>query len=188
MTAARRYDFDLMLDLVYVTLISDTTRVVTFVPMEEGGLYHGTSHWNRSPDKSLPEMDKWDRKWIGGLAKLGSKLKSQSEGEGNFLDCTAIVYGGVHGRRPHFSHDLPLLLMGGKDFGFKHGLHLAFAPLVDEQNDRSRQETGNGSADFAATRGAYQQTPLCNLYVSVANGMGVPTKQFADSTGPLTGL
>ena len=65
-----------MLELVYLALISDTTRVITFVPMEEGGLYHGTSHWNKNPEKNLPEMDTWDRKWIGGLAKLGSKLKA----------------------------------------------------------------------------------------------------------------
>lgn len=187
MLKADRYDFDLMLDLIYLSLVSDTTRVVTFVPMEEGGLYHGTSHWNRNPDKSLPEMDKWDRKWIGGLAKLGQKLKAEEEGNGSLLDRTTILYGGGHGRRPHFSHDLPLLLMGGKDFGFKHGQHLAFAPLVGK-NDRDEKENGNGSADFANRRGEFKKTPLCNLFVSVANGMSVKTKNFADSSGPLDGL
>jgi len=188
MLAANRYDFDLMLELVYLSLISDTTRVVTFVPMEEGGLYHGTSHWNKNPDKSLPEMDIWDRKWIGGLAKLGGKLKAHDEGDGSFLDRTTIVYGGGHGRRPHFSHDLPLVLMGGKDFGFKHGQHLAFAPLVDENADRNREENGNGSANFATSRGEFKKTPLANMFVSIANGMGVTTEQFADSTGELAGL
>ena len=188
MLAADRYDFDLMLELVYLSLISDTTRVVTFVPMEEGGLYHGTSHWNKNPEKSLPEMDTWDRKWIGGLAKLGGKLKAHDEGDGSFLDRTTIVYGGGHGRRPHFSHDLPLVLMGGKDFGFQHGQHLSFAPPVDENADRNRQENGNGSADFATNRGEFKKTPLCNMFVSAANAMGVETPEFGDSNGELPGL
>ena len=183
MLEAKRYDFDLMLELVYLSLVSDTTRVVTFVPMEEGGLYHGTSHWNKSPEKSLPEMDKWDRKWIGGLAKLGSKLKAVEEGEGSFLDRTTIVYGGGHGRRPHYSHDLPLLLLGGKDFGFRHGQHLAFQPL-----DGANPEKGESSEDQNKRRSDFSKTPLCNLYVSVANAMGVATETFADSTGHLNGL
>lgn len=183
MLAARRYDFDLMLEIVYLSLVSDTTRVVTFVPMEEGGLYHGTSHWNKSPEKSLPEMDKWDRKWIGGLSKLGGKLKAFEEGEGSFLDRTAIVYGGGHGRRPHYSHDLPLLLLGGKDYGFRHGQHLAFQPL-----EGANPEQGETSEAQNKRRTDFTQTPLSNLYVSLANAMGVPTDSFADSNGPLTGL
>ena len=183
MLAAKRYDFDLMLEIVYLSLISDVTRVVTFVPMEEGGLYHGTSHWNRSPEKSLPEMDKWDRKWIGGLAKLGGKLKAIEEGEGTFLDRTSIVYGGGHGRRPHYSHDLPILLMGGKDFSFRHGQHLAFQPL-EGANPIGKES----SEDQNKRRSEFKQTPLSNLYVFLANGMGVPTQSFADSTGELEGV
>ena len=183
MLAADRYDFDLMLELVYLSLISDTTRVVTFVPMEEGGLYHGTSHWNKNPEKSLPLMDEWDRKWIGGLAKLGGKLKALEEGDGTFLDRTTIVYGGGHGRRPHYSHDLPLLLLGGKDYGFKHGKHLSFQPL-----EGANPTKGEKSEDQNKRRGEFKKTPLCNLYVSAANAMGVPTESFADSNGELEGL
>ena len=36
--------------------------------------------------------------------------------------------------------------------------------------------------------GRLPKTPLANMLVSIANGMGVPTEQFADSTGALTGL
>ena len=133
-------------------------------------------------------MDVWDRKWIGGLAKLGGRLRDFEEGDSTFLDRTAIVYGGGHGRRPHFSHDLPLLLMGGRDFGFRHGQHLAFAPLVDESTDRNRKESGNSSADFGSSRGSYEKMPLCNLFVSIANQMGVPTESFGDSTGELPGV
>ena len=78
--------------------------------------------------------------------------------------------------------------MGGKEFGFKHGQHLAFAPLVDENNDRDRKENGNGSADFATARGDFEKTPLSNMFVSIANAMGVETPSFADSAGGLQGL
>ena len=183
MLAADKYDFDLMLELVYLALISDTTRVITFVPMEEGGMYHGTSHWNRNPDKQLPEMDTWDRKWIGGLGKLAGKLKAVEEDEGKFLDRTAIIYGGGHGRRPHFAHDLPLLLMGGSGLGFRHGQHLAFAPIGDDKNS-----SGERPEDFLKGRAEHAKTPAANLLVSVANALGVPTRQFADSTGELDGL
>ena len=149
-----------MLEIVYLSLISDVTRVVTFVPMEEGGLYHGTSHWNKSPEKSLPEMDKWDRKWIGGLAKLGGKLKAIEEGEGTFLDRTSIVYGGGHGRRPHYSHDLPILLMGGKDFGFRHGQHLAFQSLEGANPIGKESSEDQNKASFRVQENPLVQ-PLC---------------------------
>ena len=37
-------------------------------------------------------------------------------------------------------------------------------------------------------RGDFKRIPLANMYVSVANAMGVPTRAFAGITGPLTGL
>ena len=184
--AAVRHDYDLMMELIYLAFVSDSTRSITFAQMTEPGLYHGVSHWNKKPDELLPEMDKWDRTWIGGLETLCQRLKTTQEGDGTFLDHTVIVYGGGHGRRPHYSHDLPMLLIGGKALGFKHGSHLAFAPLPEEDGELVRN--GNGSAEFAKARGDFKRTPLANMFVSVANAMGVPTESFADSTGPLNGL
>ena len=59
----------------------------------------------------------------------------------------------------HDNTNLPILLAGG---GFKHGQHLAF-----------RRD---------------QNTPLCNLYVSMLQKMGVEADAFGSSTGPLAGL
>ena len=119
MMAAEQHDLDLMIEIIYLALISDTSRVITYVPMSEGGLYHATSHWNKNPEKLLPLLDEWDRKWIGGLATLGEKLRATPEGDGNFLDRTVIMYGGGHGRKPHYAHDLPALVLGGKGLGFQ---------------------------------------------------------------------
>jgi len=35
---------------------------------------------------------------------------------------------------------------------------------------------------------ATKDTPLCNLYVSMLNRMGIKADQFGDSTGELKGL
>jgi hypothetical protein len=59
----------------------------------------------------------------------------------------------------HDNTNLPILLAGG---GFRHGQHLAF------KRDNN--------------------APLCNLYVSMMQRMGVAADVFASSTGRLSGL
>ncbi len=59
----------------------------------------------------------------------------------------------------HAVKNLPVILAGG---GFKHGQHLPFDP----QNP----------------------PPLCNLYVSMLQRLGVETEKFGTSTGTLTGV
>ncbi len=59
----------------------------------------------------------------------------------------------------HSAKNLPVVLAGG---GFKHGQHLAFDPN--------------------------QPPPLCNLYVSMLQRLGIETERFGSSTGTLTGL
>jgi hypothetical protein len=54
---------------------------------------------------------------------------------------------------------LPVLLAGG---GFRHGQHLAFDPK--------------------------NHPPLCNLYVSMLQRLGIEVGRFGSSTGTLTGL
>ena len=62
-------------------------------------------------------------------------------------------------RSSHSVKNLPVLLAGG---GFKHGQHLPFDP----QNP----------------------PPLCNLYVSMLQRLGIEVDHFGTSTGTLTGL
>ena len=59
----------------------------------------------------------------------------------------------------HSTKNLPVLLAGG---GFKHGQHLAFDPK--------------------------NHPPLCNLYVSMLQRLGIEADKFGSSTGTLTGL
>ena len=59
----------------------------------------------------------------------------------------------------HGVKNMPVLLAGG---GFKHGRHLAFDPKSNP--------------------------PLCNLYVSMLQRLGLEVDKFGSSTGTLTGL
>ena len=87
-------------------------------------------------------------------------LKSVNEVDGNLLDNTMVLYGCHMGdANIHNNSNLPVILAGG---GFRHGQHLAF----NSQNN----------------------IPLCNVFVSMLQNMGVETDQFASSTGTLTGL
>jgi hypothetical protein len=71
-----------------------------------------------------------------------------------------VLYGSNMGdANIHDNTNLPILLAGG---GFRHGQHLVF------KRDNN--------------------TPLCNLFVSMLQRMGVEGDSFASSTGRLTGL
>ena len=71
-----------------------------------------------------------------------------------------LLYGSNMGdANVHNNTNLPILLAGG---GFKHGQHLAL-------------NTGNN-------------TPLCNLFVSMLQQMGVESESFASASGALAGF
>ena len=57
----------------------------------------------------------------------------------------------------HAVNDNAFVLAGGKNLGFKHGRYLKM-----------------------------DQKPMANLYVTMLNQLGVPTKTFGDSDGELT--
>src|SRR5262249_48711201 len=94
------------------------------------------------------------------LRDLLGKLKQTQEGEANLLDRTTVFLGSNLGDgSSHSVKNLPVLLAGG---GFRHGQHLPFDPQ--------------------------DPPPLCNLYVSMLQRLGIETDKFATSTGTLTGL
>jgi hypothetical protein len=91
---------------------------------------------------------------------LLAKLKQTKEEDGSLLGRTTLFFSSNLGNASnHSSRNLPVLLAGG---GFRHGQHLAFNP------DNS--------------------PPLCNLYVSMLQQLGMETDKFGSSTGTLSGL
>ncbi len=164
--------FDLMLSMAQLAFESDSTRIVTLMvdafatpvfklhpDQNTTDGYHNLSHHGQSVEK-VRQLKDADQQQMTLLAKVLGRLTEHREGDQRLLDRTMVLFGSNLGdANTHDNTNLPILLAGG---GFKHGQHLAF-----------RRD---------------QNTPLCNLYVSMLRKMGVDADAFGSSTGPLIGL
>ena len=164
--------FDLMLSMAQLAFETDSTRIVTLMvdafatpvfklhpDQNTTDGYHNLSHHGQSVEK-VRQLKDADQQQMTLLAKVLSRLTEHREADQRLLDRTMVLFGSNMGdANTHDNTNLPILLAGG---GFKHGQHLAF-----------RRD---------------QNTPLCNLYVSMLQKMGVDADAFGSSTGPLAGL
>jgi hypothetical protein len=164
--------FDLMLSMAQLALESDSTRIVTLMvdafatPSFKLGDnenstsgYHDLSHHGQAADK-VRQLEEADRRQMALLKKLLHNLADKRDGEGRLLDHTMVLFGSNMGdANTHDNSNLPVLLAGG---GLKHGQHLAFP------HDNNR--------------------PLCNLFVTMLQNMGLETEAFGSSTGTLNDI
>jgi hypothetical protein len=161
----------LMLDMIALAFQTDSTRIATCMFANEGsnrsyrnlGItrgHHELSHHQGNAD-NLRQIRDINRFHAGQFAYLLGKLKSMPEGDGTVLDNTMLLYGAslADGNR-HDHGNLPLLLAGRGGGGILPGRHLRFL----------------------------NETPMCNLLVSLLNRAGVPVSRHGDSTGLLRGL
>jgi hypothetical protein len=89
------------------------------------------------------------------------KLKAVKEGDSNLLDNSMIVYGaGLADGNKHSHEDLPTVIAGRGGSYFQTGRCIVYR----------------------------KETPMCNLFLTMMDRMGVPTEHFGDSSGPLEGL
>ncbi len=161
----------LMGDLLVLAFQSDATRVATFMlgsaasnqsyPMigvHEG--HHYLSHHGNIEDK-VAKLRRIDRFNVGLYAYLLGRMNEIPEGDGTMLDHSLVYYGsGLGNGNAHTPYDLPVLLGGAAGGAVRTGRHLRL-PL---------------------------DTPLNNLWLSVAHAMDVPLDRYGDSTGLLTGV
>jgi hypothetical protein len=164
--------FELMLAMAQLAFESDSTRIVTLMldafrtpifklsgRQDTTESYHGLSHHGQNEQK-LRQLEAADRQQMVVLAKLLSNLTSKPEGDERLLDRTMVLYGSNMGEANiHDNTNLPIILAGG---GFKHGQHIAF------KRDNN--------------------TPLCNLFVSMLRRMGIEADAFGSSTDSIAGL
>lgn len=158
----------LLFDLAHLALQTDSTRLVAIllggasqVPPIPGVSmdHHNLSHHGQDPDK-LKQLGIVETETLKVYRDLLAKLKATKEGGGTLLDRTMVMLGSNLGSgNSHSCKNLPLLFAGG---GFRHGQHLAFDPK--------------------------SPPPLCNLYVSILQRLGIGVDKFGSSTGTLTGL
>ncbi len=156
-----------MFDLCALAFRTDSTRIVTLhVPGGNGVLqlegisdgYHSLSHHGQDPDK-IDQLKRVELEYIKELARFMHTLASIPEGNGSLLDHTLIYFGsGMGNASSHSNRNLPVLLAGGN---MKHGNSLKYEP---------------------------DSKPLCNLYVSMLQWLGVETDSFAGSRGNMSEL
>lgn len=158
----------LMLDLVFLALQTDSSRFVTLFVDGSNAVqpipgvsieYHSLSHHGQDPEK-LGQLKIIQSQQLASVGEFLGKLRQTKEGGQTLLDQTMVLCGSAMGNASsHNCMNLPIFLAGG---GFKHGQHIAF----DQRNN----------------------TPLCRLFVSMLQRMGVEADQFGSGKGTLPGL
>ncbi len=155
-------------DVAALALQADATRIVTLniggslpvtnIPGINRG-YHDLSHTGQDPEK-LRQLHVIESALMAELDYFLERLSTMKDiGGSSLLDNTTVVFGsGMGNASAHANTNLPLVLAGG---GFKHGRHLFFP------------------------KQGRQQTPLCNLFVTLLQQMGVERDKFGSSTGNL---
>jgi hypothetical protein len=157
-------DLPLMYELIALALQTDSTRIATlevggdFLPQNLGIKkdYHGLSHHGNDPE-SIASLIALERYQVAQYGKFIGRLTQMKDGEGTLLDSTTVLFGsGMGDANSHRNTDLPIFLAGG---GYQHG---------------SFREV---------SREVKHKVPLCNLFVDIAQKMGVETAAFGSSTG-----
>jgi hypothetical protein len=157
-------DLPLLYELITLALQTDSTRIATleiggdFMPQHLGIKkdYHGLSHHGNDPESiaSLIALEKYQIEHFG---KFVARLSKLNDGDRSLLDSTTVLFGsGMGDGNSHKNSDLPVILAGG---GYKHG----------EFREVPRE--------------GINKVPLCNLFVDIAQRMGVETDSFGSSTG-----
>lgn len=168
----------LMFDVIHLALKTDSTRVIT---IKTFGDHHDLSHHGKEPGK-LGECRKVESELMAAFATLVGRLKATPDGDASLLDRTTVFLGSnLRDGNTHWTDNLPALLAAG---GFRHGQHLAFNPAFLADLDAK----AHGSATDRGSAGPVAVPPLCNLYVSILQRLGVPTDRFGSATGTLAGL
>jgi hypothetical protein len=161
--------FELMLDMAQLIFESDSTRIITLIadafrapvfrlPDQKvtTHTYHNLSHHGQNEEK-LRELEAADRQHLKLLRRLIGNLGATPEDGRRLLDHTMVLYGSNLGdANIHDCTNLPIVLAGGR---FRHGQHLAF------KRDHN--------------------TPLCNLFVTMLQHLGIEADKFGSSTGAI---
>jgi len=163
--------FKLQSDMITIAFQADLTRTVTFLVGREGSNrayreigvpegHHNLTHHRNNPEmiEKVAQINCYHMRTFAGWIE---KVKAQKEGEGSLLDNCMILYGsGISDGNKHTHEDLPTLVLG-KGGGFlKTGRRISYR----------------------------RETPICNLYLTMMEGMGVHRETFGDGTGHLQGL
>lgn len=155
-----------MYDLMLAAMQVDASRVFTYRMPNDTFISslgasitaHNMSHYAGGERTEVSEMR--DQTHARLIARFIDKLKATPEADGSTLyDHVALTWGS-NLSKTHSLKNCPTLITGG-GAGFQHGQHL----VMDDK-----------------------ETPLCNLWLSTLNGVGIDTPSFGDSNGQIKDL
>ncbi|MEM7697767.1 MAG: DUF1552 domain-containing protein [Verrucomicrobiota bacterium] len=157
-------DLPMLYELIALALQTDSTRIATleiggcFFPKDLGidKSYHGLSHHGHQED-AIAHLITLEEYQIKNFNRFLARLDGIVDGEQTLLDSTTVLFGsGIGNGHSHTNSDLPIVVAGG---GYRHG--------------EFRQVEAKGPG----------KVPLCNLYLDIAQKMGVEADSFGTSTG-----
>lgn len=163
--------FRLMTDMLIAAFKADLTRISTFVVGREGSVraypeigvadgHHPLTHHQGNQDM-LAKVRQINELHTTLFAEFLTKLKNTPEGDSNLLDQSMIVYGsGLSDGNSHTHDQLPTLLAGRGGGFVSPGRHLIYQ----------------------------RETPVCNLFATMIERVGVRAEHVGDATGSLDGL
>ena len=154
-----------LMNLIPLMLQTDSTRVISLMIQADHGVpnipgvqgeHHPLSHHGQDPSK-IAQLNIIESGILAEFSDLLTQLGQRSEHGERLLDETAVLFGSNLGNaNAHDPTNLPIILAGG---GYKHGRYVA--------HDKKRN------------------TPLCNMFVTLLQRMGVEADSFATSNGAL---
>jgi hypothetical protein len=157
---AGKVEIKVMYDLIVAALQTDSTRVITYrqpvgtLLQSIGTKIAPHDMSHYAPGDRMAASQQRDATQSELLAGLIDKLKATKEADGSTLfDHTCLAYGS-NIRTIHYLDNCPTLLTGGAA-GIKLGQHLVLS----------------------------KDTPLCNLWLTLLNGIGSKSERHGDSSG-----
>ena len=162
-----REHIGVMMDLIVLAFQTDSTRVCSLMFANDvsgrnfsfvdgvRGGHHELSHHENKEEK-IAQYQRINRWHVEQFASMLGKMKAIPEGDGCLLDNCMILFGSsMSDGNRHDPDNLPILLGGRGGNAIDTGQHL----IAD--------------------------VPLCNLYVSMLDRMGIEVESFGDSTDRL---
>lgn len=157
-------DLPMLYALIALALQTDSTRVATleiggsFLPQHLGieESYHHLSH-HGNQEEMIDQLVILETYQLEQFGKFLTRVAEMQDGEQSLLDSTAVLFGsGMGNASSHTNTDLPIIMAGG---GYGHG---EFRNVADTHSGK---------------------VPLCNLYLDIAQRMGIERDSFGTSTG-----
>lgn len=163
--------FRLMSDMLFIAFQADLTRVATVMigregsnrPYPEIGIpdsHHPITHHQKNP-VLLDKISAINTYHVKLFAAFLQKMRDAREGDSSLLNNSMIVYGsGLSDGDTHLHDELPTVLAGRGGNFFTPGRHVIYQ----------------------------RETPITNLFATMAQRMGVRAGHVGDSTGQLADL